>query len=540
MTLMSRLVARYMKLPRAETYTVEVEKNMAIPMPDGVVLRADHYAPRHLGPRPTLLIQSPYLWMRNYAWYSRLYAERGFQVLAVGSRGVGDSGGQLDPFRQERADTEAVLAWLSKQEWFTGELVASGASYLGFTAWAIGASSGQKLKALSVQLSSADFRSMWYPGNALWLEGALGWLAFIIHQGSRQAASPDREARKFKPKIAHLPLGDLDTLAVGQSSPFWHAWLAHSESDDPWWSPADFRGDLQAITAPTHLVGGWYEFMLPSLLRDYRTLVEAGRQPFLTVGPWTHFSGAAAPERFREEFVWLREHALGGPHLREQPVRLYIQGANTWRDLPSFPPPGVQPQRWYLQPEGALTPMGPPASSPEQYCYDPSDPTPSVGGAGIGTEPERQDNRALEARSDVLTFTSPPLERDLEVIGPISAELFVRSSLEHTDFFVRLCDVEPSGKSMNVCDGLQRLAPGCPVPQSDGCLKVNVELWPTAYRFQRGHRLRIQVSSGAFPRWNRNLGTGEPLATATTMREASQQVYHDPEHPSHVRLPVVA
>jgi putative CocE/NonD family hydrolase len=132
------------------------------------------------------------------------------------------------------------------------------------------------------------------------------------------------------------------------------------------------------------------------------------------------------------------------------------------------------------------------------------------------------------------------LERDLEVIGPVSAELFVRSSLEHTDFFVRLCDVEPSGKSLNVCDGLQRLAPGRSVPQSDGCLKVNVELWPTAYRFQRGHCLRIQVSSGAFPRWNRNLGTGEPLATATTMRVAEQQVFHDPEHPSHVLLPIVS
>jgi putative CocE/NonD family hydrolase len=536
MTLLSRLIARLVKLPPAETYEIDVKKNLPIPMPDGVVLLADHYAPQHLERRPTLLLQSPYRSTRHNEWSNRLYAERGFQVLAVSSRGAEGSGGQLNPFRQERADTMAILAWLTKQDWFSGELVASGASYFGFTAWAYAAASEQKLKALSVQVSSADFRSMWYPGDALFLDGILGWLFVIAHPGSHLASG----ARKLKKMMTHLPLGDMDKLAFGRSYPVWHNILAHVQPDDPWWSPADFRREVKEIRAPTHLLSGWYDFMLPSLLRDYAAQVSAGRQPYLTVGPWTHSGGAASATRAREEFIWLREHALGGPCLREAPVRLYVMGAREWRDLPGFPPPGMQPQRWYLQPEGALAPTVPPASSPDGYRYDPSDPTPSVGGAGIGTETARQDNRTLEARPDVLTFTSSLLERDLEVIGPVSAELFVRSSLEHTDFFVRLTDVKPSGTSMNVCDGLQRLAPGRPVPQSDGYLKVNIELWPTAYRFQRGHRLRIQISSGAFPRWNRNPGSGEPSATATTMRVAVQQIFHDPEHPSHVLLPVVA
>ncbi|MBO0790012.1 MAG: CocE/NonD family hydrolase [Ktedonobacteraceae bacterium] len=536
MTLMSRLVARLLKLPPAETYEVDVQKNMPIPMPDGVILLADHYTPRSLSRRPTLPMMAPYRSTRHNEFFNRLYAERGFQVLAVSSRGAEGSGGQLDPFRQERADAQAVVAWLAQQDWFTGELVASGPSYLGFTSWAFAAAAGPMLKALSAQLTSADFRSMWYPGDALFLDGVLGWISVIAHPGSRPADG----ARKLKKLMTHLPLKALDALAFGTSYPIWHDILAHEQPGDPWWNPADFRQEIQQITASTHLLSGWYDFMLPALLRDYAALVRAGRQPFLTVGPWTHFGGAAAPVRANEEMLWLREHTLGGPRLREMPVHLYVMGVNEWRDLPSFPPPGVRPQRWYLQPEGALAPTLPPTSSPDRYRYDPSDPTPSVGGAGIGTEPERQDNRALEARPDVLTFTSPALERDLEVIGPVSAELFVRSSLEHTDFFVRITDVESSGKSMNVCDGLQRLAPGRPVPQSDGYLKVNIELWPTAYRFHCGHRLRIQVSSGAFPRWNRNLGTDEPLATATTMRVAEQQVYHDPEHPSHVLLPVMA
>jgi putative CocE/NonD family hydrolase len=188
---------------------------------------------------------------------------------------------------------------------------------------------------------------------------------------------------------------------------------------------------------------------------------------------------------------------------------------------------------------GSLAQDTPPESEPDCYRYDPADPTPNVGGAGMGKVTGPKDNRTLEARADVLTYTSSRLDRDIEAIGPVSAELFIRSSLEHTDFFARLCDVDPSGKSMNVCDGLLRLVPGRPAPEPDGCLKVAIDLWPTAYRFRRGHQLRLQVSSGAFPRWARNLGSGEPLATATTLCTADQSVYHDPAHPSAVVLPIL-
>ncbi len=151
-----------------------------------------------------------------------------------------------------------------------------------------------------------------------------------------------------------------------------------------------------------------------------------------------------------------------------------------------------------------------------------------------------KDNRKLEARHDVLVYTSPVLDCDMEVIGPITADLYVRSSLQHTDFFARLCVVEPSGKSINLCDGIIRLTPDNTVPQSNGLLHIQIEIWPTAYRFSRGQRIRLQVSSGAHPRFVRNPGTGEPLATATKLRVAYQSVYHDPEHPSAIVLPVVS
>ncbi|HEX7973274.1 MAG TPA: CocE/NonD family hydrolase, partial [Anaerolineales bacterium] len=177
-------------------------------------------------------------------------------------------------------------------------------------------------------------------------------------------------------------------------------------------------------------------------------------------------------------------------------------------------------------------------SPADSYIYDPRDPTPAVGGPLMNLQGGQQDNWTLEAREDVLTFTSPPLERDLEVIGTVRLKLYVRSSLENTDFFGRLCEVHPDGRSINVCDGMLRVEPGLGDLQPDGSLCLVIELWATANNFRRGHCLRLQVSSGAFPRWDRNLGSGEPLADGTRMFPAHQTVYHDRNHPSELILPV--
>lgn len=209
-------------------------------------------------------------------------------------------------------------------------------------------------------------------------------------------------------------------------------------------------------------------------------------------------------------------------------------GAETWRDFPSWPPPGYPPRRFHLHPGGTLSTDSAGESAPDGYRYDPADPTPAVGGVrlALGVRPGRVDNTALEARPDALTYTTALLDTDVEVIGEVSAEIWFRSGLPHVDVFVRLCDVDAKGRSTNVCDGLVSLT------GADRTSRARVRLWPTAYRFRRGHRVRVQVSSGAFPRYNRNPGTGEPRATATTLRTADQEVFHDPGHPSAVLLPV--
>jgi hypothetical protein len=295
------------------------------------------------------------------------------------------------------------------------------------------------------------------------------------------------------------------------------------------------------VSAPVHLVGGWYDYYLRGLLRDYATLKAAGRQPYLSIGPWFHAHPGMMMTGLQEGLAWFDAHLKDDRRgLRQKPVHICVMGADEWRELDDFPPPARQ-TRYYLHAEGGLGPDTPPAASPpDGFRYDPADPTPALGGAFLGSEGAGpQDNRPLEARPDVLCYTTPPLAQAVEIIGMVRLELYARSSLAHTDFFGRLCDVAPDGRSTNICDGLFRVEPGQAEGQVDSHLRIEIDMWATAHRFRRGHRLRLQVSSGAHPRWSRNLGTGEALATGVRMAVAEQTVYHDEAHPSSVVLPVV-
>jgi putative CocE/NonD family hydrolase len=263
----------------------------------------------------------------------------------------------------------------------------------------------------------------------------------------------------------------------------------------------------------------------------------------LRIGAGGHLGGGGeggmtdAPLEWFDTYLLERPDLLPRP-LPEQPVTVHVQGSGgEWRDLDDWPPPQSTPTRWYLHPKGRVTTDAPTvAAEPDRYRYDPADPTPSIGGIGMLTGGAR-DNRELEARPDVLVYTSEPFTDALELIGTVSAELYVGSSLDHTDFFVRVCDVDPEGGSVNVCDGLQRFDPTTIERAADGSFRAAVRVWPIGHRFAPGHRLRIQVSSGAHPVYARNLGTGEPPATATEMRAADQAVFHDPARPSSITLP---
>lgn len=250
-----------------------------------------------------------------------------------------------------------------------------------------------------------------------------------------------------------------------------------------------------------HLASDRYDVCLPSVLADYDALRDAGKRVRLYIGPWYH--GRGTMDRIYRADVdrWLR--AAGGrdaPH--EAPARVHVGGLDEWRDLPDWPPPDRSPTAWHLHPGGVLDPTSPPSESPPAgYRYDPAHPTPSVGGAveNLDGSAGAKDNRRLEQRPDVLTYTSDELDADLEVIGSVHATITLRATLEHLDVFVRLCDVHPDGRSVNLCDGIRRLRPHSPPPAAEGTRTVTVDLVGVAHCFRAGHRLRVQVSSGAHP-----------------------------------------
>lgn len=542
MSVYSRIMAKFFKFPPAETHDIKIEKDLKIPMPDGAVLLANRYYPHRLSKRPTILICSVYN-TRNSPSYSAISiatAEQGFNVVVVNSRGSFGSTGDFDPFFSEQDDAPSIIEWLIKQEWFNGELCSQGASYYGYSQWPIASYAGPILKAMSTQATGSNFHDMMYSGDTLMLEVFLFWMDTIESMKKNILASliayetgPNKRAKVAE----NLPLGELDMKLVGHKNKFWREWLTHNHPDDSYWNRADNSDAVSITEAPNHVVTGWHDFFLPPALKDYNALLDNGKTPYLTIGPWDH--PETAKFGGREGIIWLKAHMLNKREdLREAPVRIFVMGAaNEWREYPAWPPANMRAQRWYLQPGFGFSPDLPDDSDPDSYTYDPAHPTPSVGGASTGNPVN--DNRTLESRPDVLTYTSDVLNNDVELIGPVSADLFVKSSLDHTDFFVKICDVDSSDKSLNVCDGIQRLFPGRPSPQPDGTIKVTVNLWPAAYQFQKGHRIRVQVSSGAFPRFARNLGTDEPLTTATSMKVADQSVFHDSNHPSALVLPII-
>lgn len=300
-------------------------------------------------------------------------------------------------------------------------------------------------------------------------------------------------------------------------------------------------------------IGGWYDYYLRGLLRDYATQIEVGHTPHLMIGPWSHGQADPMLTGLREAMVWFGTH-LRGENMAVasalvQPVRLFVmrsdpkQKHDGWQTFDQFPPPAT-PTAYFLQPHGRLSTENPSETAPpSRYTYDPADPTPAVGGAllafrGAGM----QDNTELVARPDVLVYTSAPLAQPLKIIGRVQMVLYVHSSLPHTDFFGRLCVVTPDGISRNICDGLLRISPATHEriePLEAGVKCLTIDCAATAFEFAVGERLRVLVASGAHPRWSRNLGTGEGLGVGKKMATAVQTVFHDAIHPSAIQLPVV-
>jgi uncharacterized protein len=542
MTLMGRAVAGAFDLPQPQTRRVRATRAIGVRMRDGVTLRTDHLAP-DLPEAPTILVRTPYGRGGPIGMVCRAAAEQGFHVVVQSCRGTHDSGGYFEPMRHEREDGLDTLAWLRLQPWYTGELCTFGTSYVGFAQWALAADAKPDLKAMATVATASDFRSPTYAGGSFSWDTVLTWAALLSAQrGPRLSGAVEllRGQPRLRRGLAHLPLREADLVATGAEVAFIRDWLA--DPGDDYWAERGHVHRVSEVDIPVLMVGGWYDIFLPWQLRDYATLRAAGARPYLTVGPWTHGSFGMARQSLREAVHWFRAHTGQRAAVpREQPVRLHIGGADRWRDFADWPPAGAGTRDWFLAAGGRLTPtVAEPDAAVHRFRYDPADPTPALGGPRlVANVAGRRDNRPLEARPDVLVYSSAPLTATVSVAGPVTATVYTRAGGEHFDVFVRLCDVDVRGRSWNVCDGLIRVTPGALPRDGDGVQAVAVELWPTAYEFRPGHRIRVQVSGGAHPRFARNTGTGEPLATATRLRALEQAVLTGPRYPSAVHLSVL-
>jgi putative CocE/NonD family hydrolase len=536
--LLSEIAGRLLRLPVPASREIVVERDLPATMDDGTVLLAGRFAPPVAGPAPTVLVRSPYGRANAFGFlFGRLVAERGLQAVVQSVRGTFGSGGRFDPFN-ERADGLATLRWLREQPWHEGAVGTIGPSYMGIVQWAI----AEELDALSPSVTASEFRGMTYGSGSVSLATAMSWMLLLEVQGRRLGPLLLAHGlRRTLPRLYdQVPIAQLDELSIGRRIPL-GAWLEEMAPDSPQWAERDFSSAVRDVEAPVQLIGGWYDIFLPWQIEDFRMLRDAGRGPQLLIGPWTHMAPGLAGFSLREGIGWMRAHLLGDDRMVSgAPVRVYVTGGPRWRELADWPPPGATQQTLFLEGGGGLRESPPDTGAePSRYRYDPTDPTPALGGPLLLERKPVRDNRLLEARGDVLTFTSDPLTADLDAIGPVSADMRLRSSRDDTDVFVRVCDVDPEGASWNVCDGLIRLSGGEPPRDQDGIASVRFELWPTAHRFAVGHRIRIQVSSGAHPRYARNPGTGEEPLRATRLVAADQEVFHGPAYPSSVTLTVI-
>jgi len=389
MGILSRIISKLFKLPPALTHDILKIEDIEIPMRDGVVLLADRFIPRRIQDPPLLLCRSSY--GRKSFWgilFGEIFAERGYQVLIQSCRGTMGSGGVLNPNAQEHADGLDTIEWMQKQDWYPGRFGTVGASYFGYTQWALADKAGTDLVSMVPLITTSTFSNNWYMGNSFSLEGHLTWCNLMKNAEKRLSMSilPFKINRIMK----SLPLIDFDVKLTGKELGAWRNVVLNSEPPYTYWESTDRRDKVSNVKAKVNFVSGWWDIFLPWMFEDYLKLKKNGQKPYLTIGPWQHGNLTEFAEGSREAVAWhnafLQNNDKG---LRKNPVRLFIMGSNEWKEYPEWPPQESSPEHWYIQPGGGLSKNTPAISDPDAYVYDPKNPTPKIKG-GFGMRAERR------------------------------------------------------------------------------------------------------------------------------------------------------
>jgi len=568
--------------------TILIEKNIMVPMRDGVRLATDVYRLEDGVPVPVLVVRTPYNKdgiVSGRELFDILRAvQSGYTVVAQDVRGRYASEGTFNPHRQETADGLDAFAWAAVQPWSNGVIGTFGGSYLGATQWLPAREQPPALRAMAPSITFSDgYEGCSYQGGAKVLHDLRWVVADIVPaEMERRAARGEKLLESDTPLDVDGALTELPLAThpfIREYAGFYPDWLAHRIADN-YWLPSAPSAGYEKINVPALNISGWYDIFLWSTLQNYMGMKQRGgteearRNQRLIIGPWTHmnFSGSF-PER--EFGPGASSAAIDLPeiHLRwfdrwlkgvdngidqEPPVKIFVMGIDEWRSEADWPLPDTQYRPYYLHSNGEANTLHgdgilstePPGDEPSDvYLYNPLRPVPTVGGQVIlpgGNAMGPRDQWAVELRDDILVYSTPVLETAVEVTGPIELRLFVSSSASDTDFTGKLVDVFPDGRAMILTEGILRARyrnsfTELELMEPGKIYELRLNLWATANVFLPGHRIRLEVSSSNFPRFDRNSNTGGDIVneTADQYQPAINHIFHNAAHPSHLILPVV-
>jgi predicted acyl esterase len=535
-----------------------------IPMRDGVTLGADIYfpaAPNSSSRWTTVLIRTPYNRRSSPALTYQSFVRHGFALVVEDLRGRYSSHGTFGNLSQEGPDGSDTINWIAAQHWSNGNVVMAGSSFLGITQWWAAVENNPHLLAISpVNSGDDDYLDRFYStGGSIQLGHRLLWLAENLKSPSRMPISPGSY-------LWHLPLRTSDISATGLTQPLWQTSLNHP-SYDSYWKSLSIREQIKQVHAPVMSFGGWFDNYAESDLDAFTRLAKDHKQVETWIGPWAHDPALKFPNRdFGHEshiqirlkqaewFDRLTRHA----EPPEQPsLHLFVMGPDVWREEHEWPLARTHYTPLYLLSDGSANSANGDGelrwqpvfkSMADMFVYDPKNPVPTMGGS-VCCEPKvfppgPLDQRSVEARPDVLVYTSPPLSEDIEVTGPVRTVLYVSTSANDTDFTAKLVDVQPDGRPLLVTDGIQRLRYRLSLDKPvlvkrNAAYQISVDTGVTSYVFAPGHRIRVEVSSSNFPRFDRSLNSAAPNSDQTKMTKARQTIYHEKGYPSAIILPII-
>lgn len=563
-------------------HKVRVERNVGVPMRDGVKLSTDLYLPEKEGKHPVVLIRTPYKKEMNEL-KGTYFARRGYAVAIQNVRGRFGSPGEWEPLVNEPKDGHDAVEWLAARPWSTGKVGMIGGSYLGWVQWFAASQKPPHLVTIIPNVAPPDpFYNFPYEHGVFFLWGAIWWAEVVDSEATGDLSGAAMEKimdRKYHQLLRGLPVVDLDVKLFGKKNPFWRKWIDHPTRDG-YWDPVSFSDKLAGVKIPVFHQSGWFDGDGIGSKLNYLAMAKHGHpNQKLVLGPWGHtdeatrsiggrdFGPEAVPDLNRAYLRWFDRYLKGVENgIDKEPlVSLFVMGSNKWAHGATYPLPGTRFDKWHLASGGkANTSKGDgrltrevPAAGSDRYTYDPGDPTPEP---RLYEETESKEAKASQAeqrkkreayhekltaaRKDILVYVTEPFAEPYTFAGPVSAVLYASTKAKDTDWFMRLMEVDEKGKLFPLGAGRVRArfresvsAPKLVEPGK--VVAYQIDLWQTGITIPKGRRLRVEVASAAFPMFSRNLNTGGHNEKETAYVSAEQTVYHGKKYPSHLLLPAL-